>query len=581
MNTSELTKAEKEQKKVISVYKLDTSNDEKGKTLWETLTNHFAKKEKKLYTNFCKKYDSRAFSFSKKQNISWGAFINDILQDKLYFQEGYDYGLLILVKEKDSDDTIFAITFGLIGYIEIKNYIDQSFGLELLSRIVEPNENIFTASKEQNLIGTVKGQLSIYNQLYSHSDLEDFGKIFQELNIKINKDILKDFGIESEKKFKSCCAKSSFQIKTAISPQAIEKYIDGCFAILKSDKKINLNGATKLEKKKAKDKKIYREITDNAIKNLWLDISNDADYDLCHKEFDDYIKAEKYKFQYGRKKSTDIQIDTTLKDLINEYKITEDSFEKFVKNGKVCSYNDDSSSLPLTEGKLWDHLFIEHEEESKKYFILNGDIFKIEKSLINYLDNKIGNYKNKGLFIEDSKLLTWGKNKSEGDYNDQYNTAAYKNSFIEIHPCIYFNNTEICDLIRYDEENNLYLYFVKKGFGGTIRDLCYQIYTSAKLIESDINTDCKYLKEFHSKITGTKSKYKDRINLSEEDFINLFKRDLKYVFVFCDDAKSQRKLREAPEQFESNVAKFALIDLEKKMNNIGKGALKICQISYE
>ena len=61
-----------------------------------------------------------------------------------------------------------------------------------------------------------QGQLSIYRQLHSLSDIEDFGRIFQELNASIKKDVLEKFGISTDKNFKNCCAKSSFQIKTSI-----------------------------------------------------------------------------------------------------------------------------------------------------------------------------------------------------------------------------------------------------------------------------------------------------------------------------------------------------------------------------
>ena len=119
----------------------------------------------------------------------------------------------------------------------------------------------------------------------------------------------------------------------------------------------------------------------------------------------------------------------------------------------------------------------------------------------------------------------------------------------------------------------LYLYFVKDGFKGTIRDLSYQIYNTAKLIENSINTDCKLINEFYNKYKETLEQH----FTTSEDFINIFKtKPIKYVFTFRD--KNNRSLKDNPSAFQSNVAKFALVDLEEKMRQLDKSEFKILQI---
>lgn len=158
-------------------------------------------------------------------------------------------------------------------------------------------------------------------------------------------------------------------------------------------------------------------------------------------------------------------------------------------------------------------------------------------------------------------------------YKDCTNYDVIQNT-IPTHDDVFFwamailNKTKIQVVGGFDED----LYFVKDGFAGTVRDLSYQIYNTAKLIENSINTDCKLLEEFYTHFNTKLSEY-----LSKEDFIKLFKdKHIKYVFTFRD--KSNRRLKDNPTDFRSNVAKFALLDLDEKMRQISNGELKILQV---
>ena len=185
------------------------------------------------------------------------------------------------------------------------------------------------------------------------------------------------------------------------------------------------------------------------------------------------------------------------------------------------------------------------------------------------LNDKIKKYKSKNLFLETSFLKQWEKYQNETDFN---NSHKKDENTIVIHPYT-LNNIELCDLIKYNEKE-VYLFFVKDGFEGSIRDLSYQVYNTAKIIETDINSSYKYLEAFYDAFSLN---YPDEINLSKLEFIELFKlKNIKYVFAFRD--KKNRSLLKKPEAFGSNIAKFALIDLVQKMNFIDNGALKIEQI---
>lgn len=213
-------------------------------------------------------------------------------------------------------------------------------------------------------------------------------------------------------------------------------------------------------------------------------------------------------------------------------------------------------------------MFLEYIDENNiKYFILNGSIYKIEEIFLDSLDNKIKNLNNNKKFLNNDVYPEWG-NTDETVYNNKFNDI---DDYIVLHRLL-FNNLELCDILRYSQED-LYLYFVKDGFKGTIRDLSYQIYNTAKLIENSINTDCKLINEFYNKYKETLEQH----FTTSEAFINIFKtKPIKYVFAFRD--KNNRSLKDNPSAFQSNVAKFALVDLEEKMRQLDKSELKILQI---
>lgn len=185
---------------------------------------------------------------------------------------------------------------------------------------------------------------------------------------------------------------------------------------------------------------------------------------------------------------------------------------------------------------------------------LNLDVNKLDLLLLSFLKNDFS------IKIQESVYIKFINN-----------IISSLDGYVVLHKLLY-NNLEICDIFGYKQED-LYLYFVKDGFKGTIRDLSYQIYNTAKLIENSINTDCKFLSDFYDKYKET---FKSHF-ITAEEFINLFKtRTLKYVFAFRD--KNNRSLKDNPSVFQSNVAKFALVDLEEKMKQLNKSELKILQI---
>ena len=314
-----------EEKKVISIYQIDAKLKNLNsiqKNAWETIQEivcncKYNAEEKFFKNDFLSNYDRKCYKLSSFSPVGWKNYVEKFLDSPLDISNTKSFSILLLIKPKEQFDNIYAITFGNLAYFVIQNYIDTSFGLDILSRIIDPNLNIVKSSKGQNVVGSTQGQLSIYRQLHALSDIEDFGRIFQELNASIRKDVLEQFGIKTEKDFKNCCAKASFQIKTSVSSGVIEKYIQGC-EFAKTLPAQPINSSRQLDKKK--DKELIDKIIKTKVQRLWQELQQQENIDLCHKDFDKYINAESYKCKYKRRE-VEISLGDSLSDIIKLFDI--------------------------------------------------------------------------------------------------------------------------------------------------------------------------------------------------------------------------------------------------------------------
>ena len=130
---------------------------------------------------------------------------------------------------------------------------------------------------------------------------------------------------------------------------------------------------------------------------------------------------------------------------------------------------------------------------------------------------------------------------------------------------------EPCDILKYDDNDNVYLFHVKKGFNNSMRDLCSQVFLSANRINEDINSNSfTYLTEVYNKMSSS-STYNNQI--SKNDFLDLFKNGKKLIYILCvlDESTNEKNLRDITElkQIKSNVAKFSLKELMEKMMSKG------------
>jgi len=449
------------------------------------------------------------------------------------------------------DKKLYAVSGGY-GAFTIQNFIADDFGINILIRIIKgKEEKVLKSAKEVGVTGGVIGISKYFRSEYNFYENDNFGNIYREVAAYIDKDTANLLGITNDTT-KQCIAKNSFKLNQSITFDEMIKIVTKLNEIMKNDANFTINEIKTLDNKK--DETLIQSLKKELLENLWHNKDNieiiEEKLDFVHKDIDKFLLADKFKCY----RTNYDNIKTLFSEIINEIKSkSQENFIKVFDTYNVSSFDEDGNIL--TEDKLFNHLIYEVNYSGKSYFLINGKFYQIENNFKDRLNESCK------IFIEhnysDCLDKDWG-NITEGEYNLLYKGDDNTIVLDTITP----QSIEPCDILKYDN-NNVYLYHVKKGFNGSMRDLTSQVFTSANRIKEDIASDKSYLKELYTKMQ-TKEEYKNQIN-SEDEFLAIFDKKLHFILAVKD--KSNRELKNI-EQFSSNIAKFALNELIKNMKSI-------------
>jgi uncharacterized protein (TIGR04141 family) len=527
-------------------------------------------------------YTSRALLIKGNVQNSWSSYVNNVLTTPLDIHPIPLYSCVIVLSHNTSKN-IYAITFGLHAYNSIKDLIVESFGIDIISRLQKPEYISCKTTKSQSITGQKQGEISIYRDFHTLEEMvDDFGKIFQELIVSLNKDILEKFGIEFKanphkyqaERAKNCLAKDSFKIHSSIPISKIEKLLNGC-EWAKTQPANPINAVKVLCSKQ--DKSLIEQLNNSLYSSLIKTYKEEAGYikyDLCNKDFEKYLSAEKYILSGMRTKDTDGRhAPTRIKEIFDILRdkegenITIEDIKNFVNKNKIRTFDDDGKIM--TEDSVIKHIFSEQPNNGNKYFLLNGTWYYLDNNFIESLNERITKAWQKYGLSNNSFIKKWDACRTEEDFIIKHKDEV---DTIIMHPKT-VDHIELFDMMHWDA-NSVYIYFIKQGFGNEIRSLSSQVYMSANIIDREKATSSSYLGKVHKRLFDSQ-----QTTLSESDFFNIFNKKIICVFAFYDNGtKGIRNLKDEACKFGSNIAKYSLLSLVREMNNLSSVALQLYQI---
>lgn len=517
----------------------------------------------------------------------WRSFLEPLLDKRstLAQVENLSYSYVCFI---GLEENIYAITGGFAGQ-KVNRFMIPDFGLEILVRVFSSDSRVVKNIQDRGLTGNLLAQTKFYRGDQRFSDENQFGKIFKQVQADLNKELLKTvFGFTDEqlKRNKSVCmAKDSFQIHKAIDFDTMLSLVSKIADLMKKQPKFSLNKVEHISRRKPQNEDLLNQLdlwVQNTLYNACKS-GHDADVDFCHKKFEDYFNADSIEIIIDNGDPIEVSRHSSFSDIVKYLKDTdnyidddEGLFKASVLSRKVVTY--DSEGVVLTSGSVFHHIHGEFSYNDNTYFLLDKEWYFIKPKFIRDLNVECLEMLK---YVWDINILTerFDLKRRESTYNQKYINKPNFFVFDTITP----DNIESCDIMKYDD-NSIYLIHVKKGFNNSIRDLTSQINIAAKRVQDDLRTGFGYIERVEQQTRKSNVDRLKKQQFPKNGIASLFKnkspQQINFCLAFVDKASSKRNLKEEINKFNSNIAKFSLLELKRELYAMGFG-FKIIQLTAE
>lgn len=540
----------------------------------------------------------KLFFADKYRTPPWHKFLRGILDEdsELLQKQNHDCSYVAFIYD---DTDIFAITGGQGNFV-VQDFIDQSFGINIIARLISRNDKTIKSLKERSVTGYILANTKFFRADHKLADEDEFGKIYKEVQAELKKELLIDrFGFSEAELVNNTksnsIAKSSFRINKSINFNKLVELLNRIQEI-ERDQLNPINKVQLIQNKGKNNRKIIENLNSILTHKLFEAYKNNLslEFDFSNPDFEKYFSADYYQVFAGNL-SEPITPDTRDKldsindllsylktnNIINSTDITK--FKEEISKIKIKSF--DSEGKIITSDKLLKHIHCELMDGSgNTYFLIDGNWYQINADFIDDLNSACSE-------IIADKLLSSGSNPLNGNWvspEDNFN-LQFLNSpgFFILHKIIP-ENIEPCDIL-YVTDSQLYFIHVKEGFNASVRDLASQIKISSRRIYEDLKTNrFQYIESIYDELENKKTstnQYFQQISaqpgrISKENFVDLFRQRKQLIFclAFVDNAVTERNIAQI-ENFDSNIAKLEIVFLNSHIRGlVGEDNFRIIQI---
>lgn len=508
-------------------------------------------------------YAVHAYQKESRNTPDFFKFIEPVIEDPTQFHF-CKYNFIFIF---EGAENVFIITSGS-AYHLVDLFAELDFGIRVLERVFDEDKNKLDSIKEKGIIGDVLASSRFYRKARALAYEDDFGKYFQNINIKLTvEQVVTHFPSISKGRDLTIAGASSVSLKSKVSFENFWELLKELEVVLDLPKKPIFNQSLiPLDKRKGKEmiEALNKQVF-FSMKRKSSDIS--LKYDFCHRNFEEFFSSTKAVFTFL---DNCVEVDDMhrlsdfafLDDVNNRLddSISDEAYIQAISSIGVETFDDNEHIL--TKGNLIDYVQTELQYDSRSYFLMDGFWYQIESKFDKNLAEKYS-----GRVIDKVQhqpfLLSWKEGDDETAYNEQHKDID--NTYY-LH-CVLVDHIELCDVLHYDKDNDkVYVIHVKKGLSNSMRDLVSQVILSAKIIEEEkLVTEDKMLKlaELYEKAVN-KSRI-DEATITKYEFLQLFKNNrVEYCLAILDDTSSIGRLQSG--EFGSRIAKFSLVELASVMS---------------
>ncbi|PXY43347.1 DUF6119 family protein [Flavobacterium hydrophilum] len=462
----------------------------------------------------------------------------------------------------------------------IQPYIEEDFGINIYSRILDPENDELLSIRTRNITGKIAVNSNYYKNNFKLIDHIKFGTVPTEISVKLHNDINDYFS-----SLKKDTGNVQIHVSSSIKFRKVIEYVD-LIEVVKELKFIE-----ELERKdylttyeKINDYNLIENtFTETLVTTIFNDVNNTLQatinpinkfhFEFCHpSKLEEFYEADYFELlelDDDKKQNLFAKINDrnriyfqVLSRAVNRFgaNMAIDEFKYFLFGVRVRSYKN-GVRKNLTSGMFLHHFNTELEINQRPIFLLDNNWYFLQDSFLKDLNRTceriLKNFKAPNSLL--TKIWNLKKENTEKKYNLLYKDL--KNYLV--FDTIAISGIELCDIIKYDAQN-VYLIHVKRGFDSSMRELYNQIILSARRVEeSRSSTDKTYLKNcFNSLI---KKKQGNSID-SVENFLELFQKNIKYVMAFSN-SNSNNAIEDQIGKVKSSIAKFSVIQTSSEMRS--------------
>lgn len=393
-----------------------------------------------------------------------------------------------------TDYSAYAITGGQ-GHTAIQNYIDVTFGLETISRLIHPNK--IKLRRDKSLTGRVDQSETIYRRYENYNtDPLDWAKLLKHVLGEADKNHIEQaLGLaRNDEKPIRIEGGSSFSIKRAITIEEVETITSRLDNILERPQRFPvLKGFSELITKEEKESS--RQRLDEVLRSEYYkylqegERSGSSSLDISYEDAREFVLASKFRLSFWEQVAEvdALDIDVVFHHL-QKFGVPGDRLtSKLLQRCKVEAF--DSDGRTLFKSNVASMLVAEFSCQNRECILVDGRWFVAERGFVRELEEKLQN------FVADQgsySLPEWpefdGKLAKEEDYISRVATCFP--GFCSLHGEHIMatrapgDKVELCDLLD-TRGNTVNLVFVKRGIAGQVRELASQARDSIELLFSE------------------------------------------------------------------------------------------------
>lgn len=502
----------------------------------------------------------------KEKESDWASYFPDSLT--AYWDFSLQNISIILFIDNDID---LFIVIGGNAFQQIVTFIDHTFGLKLLSKIISPEEDQILSINARGLTGTRSGISEQFRDEIKVADFAKFGKLPTEVHLTLSEKISNEFfsflKSRPDERVKIHVGKS-FKVKKSLTFIELKQLVQEIGHIMGLEEQDYLSSYIQ----ESNHKRIAENYQPLLINKIFDDFTNKRiqqskytqkfEFDFCNpNKIIDFYSADKYVLTEKSGKSYKPFDETNDKDKIYDLVLSQAirnfpgetelfDFRSYIQGVRVIAYQDGKK---VCSSSFLYHFTTEFDYGPQTIFLVDNKWYRIKNSFLLDLRNEtlslFKRYKlPKGIF---DKLYINGF--TEYEHNFQYGGLDGYLVFDTITP----QGIELCDVL-FSNENSTYLVHVKKGFDNSMRELTNQITLSARRLNTDLKSENKsYLKKTWKSYS---KKYPSTIKRTFEEFLELFDKKIIFVLAFISQRADNADVIDHIGKYRSNIAKYSIVE---------------------